>query len=248
MEQRSESGFTLIKGLAIGAVALLVVGAWLITRAASSSDQENPTAQTTANTNSSLDGDSSANDLADSKKTNWDQYSNDEFGFMFSYPRDWTTETSERDKNPPIEGIFSIYSPSGTQISFSYTTTGKGGNCAPDPADTPHNTLNCSTMEYLRREALPTRADYGRTVYLSQVRYTQAGKSSVYKLLLGTPDEKAPTINTEAAVGYGILNSSKLRPGYIVVNVYGGDQSSAAYFNSVQAKEASEVLRTFRLY
>ena len=179
------------------------------------------------------------------------EYRNTDYGFSFSYPASWTISEEFEDigRGGP-EGAVTVTSPNGTILSFRGNFGGKGGSCEPDPADKPHDTKNCSTLEVINvKEIAQPSATYRYPIYLVRSRFTPAranNERSRYALFAtsGPNAISKPGITIDAEMDFGLIRHK----GYIEVHVTGGDQKTASYFDSVNAKEATKVLETFRIF
>ena len=173
-------------------------------------------------------------------------YMNTEYGFRFQYPANWKLQESLTDiGRGHKEGKVAVTSPGGVVVTFEPNLGGKGGDCLPDPADTPHHTTNCNTREVLSAERLPDASSAQRSVYLYHTKYTPAGTATQTEYGIFIDTTKLPPGPTIGAVfNFGIV---AVPIGDIYTSVSGVNNHSIAYFRNPQVHQAEAVLRSFRL-
>ncbi len=240
---KDQSGFSPIHII----IVLVVLGSlagvsyqFLKERSAQSATAKTPTASVTTPT--------AATKPLDTVKMT--EYKNTEFGFSFQYPSTWKSVAdfgyTGRGAN---EGNITVTSPSGAVITFAANLGGKGGGCGdPDPTDRPHHTSICSTLEILKITPVQPAGVSGYPINLYQYRFTGAGASAISEYGMYVDSGKYAATTTRSTIGalfpFSIMNNGN---GNIESHTSGGDRSSPAYFQSQQAKDTEEVLKTFRL-
>lgn len=177
------------------------------------------------------------------------QYTNAEYGFSFSYPKNWQiTEELNNQGRGQKEGVITVTSPKGTNVYFKPNLGGKGGDCW-DEAANARTKNTCSNLARFSVEQLPAGTG-GQQVYFVTGSLTaplRDGGEARFFVGLETATDTPQTGEELTAAYGGILTSPKL--GYVDVSVDGEDDykaTSEAYFETDQAKEATLVLKSFR--
>jgi hypothetical protein len=233
---RNQKGFSAVEGLLIVIIlGLLGFVGWYVHSAQST-------------TSKTLDN-AAASSASPATTTGLKEYKNNQYGFSFSYPANWTIkEVFEDIGRGGKEGDVSVTSPNQTTVTFRADFGGKGGSCQENPADKPHQTENCNTLEILDIEQIAGKGIGNYPLNLYKTRFTAGGENkSEYGLFVDSGQyaatKKGPIIG--AVFNIGLMNNDK---GNITSVATGGDRTSPTYFDSVNAKEAISVLKTFRLF
>ena len=176
-------------------------------------------------------------------------YKNDEYGFSFRYPSFWkVTESLQDNGRGHAEGEVMATAPDGVVLSFSPNLGGKGGDCTPDPGDTPHHSARCPTLEVLSLQRITAAGDPNDSLYFYHAAYTPAGAQAVTQYGsfiengVGAPTAVGPIIG--AVTSYGIVHT---KIGYVDVSIRGAENTSSSYFDNPRIKQAEAIMRSFRL-
>jgi len=181
------------------------------------------------------------------------QYVNDEYGFSFAYPANWKLTTNLTNTGGAHnEGTVIVESPAGTKVHFDPNQGGKGGDCIPNSSDTPDHTQNCNTVTILSLEKLPNGSNT-QPVYFYTAKFTSSianGSKQQYSAYVGS-GSSAPTA-TGATIGSGFLNYDqvivpKITAGYVTNYVEEPDDTVPGFLTSAAVKEATPILKSFRL-
>lgn len=204
-------------------------------------------------------------DKADTSQKNEDkeetpdlkEYKSNEAGLSFKYLETWTLTDGVGNTEFGVAGEITVKHPDGLILSIKADQGGKGGGCAEDPGDTPHNTKkNCSTSETLKREKVIAKADYpalDNDVYLVRVKFTtgqEVGGATTYNLVLtnnGEQSEIGSRVGAWQDLGL-ITRGTETEPPYIETTLKGFDRSISDLFEQKAVKEAEDILRSVRLF
>jgi uncharacterized protein (UPF0333 family) len=177
-------------------------------------------------------------------------YTNDEYKFSFQYPSTWKLTTDLEDiGRGQKEGRVFVTSPDGTQVHFDPNLGGKGGECA--GYDDTYTTRTCSTLAILTVEELLNGST--NAVYFCHFSLTNAlddGGETVY--YIGIESNLPEPVEIGSTLGNFLLprNIIDTRAGEVNIYVEGKDDSqsdSPAFFDTNEAKEATPILKSFKL-
>lgn len=244
------AGFSLVIIIVIILIIGAIVGAGVLVLNRNSTTNNSSITQTQAS--QSEKDEHSVNKQSKVEKTK--DYISNLYGFSFQYPEDWrVTENLEDIGRGKLEGDIVVTSPSNTKVYFSPNLGGKGGDCI-DPTTDTHTARSCFTREILQLETLNDNGT-GRPVYFYHVKLTYPTRiEDKITYYIGLESIIGQTLAKESEIG--IFGSPKvdLMPNkeayYLNVRVEGKDDSlsnSPKYFQSAQVKEATPILKSFRL-
>lgn len=207
--------------------------------------------QANKDTDKSLAEAGKASSAAKAKPVSLKEYRNTEYGFSFQYPSTWKlTEDLQDLGRGNNEGTISVTSPYGTEVLFGLDLGGRGGDCWDDEANA-RTARTCYTTNILSVEKLPTSTN-AKPIYFyhaSNTEPTRDGGKTTYEIGLGGGDNAyTKTGSTLGAGFFGSVENGKT--GSINVNVSSKDDkvnSSDAFFNSKEVKEATPILKSFKL-
>jgi hypothetical protein len=182
------------------------------------------------------------------------EYKNDEYGFSFQYPSDWNLSVDLKDIGRGMnEGDVVVTSPYGTKVHFGPNGGGKGGDCWDDEANA-RTTRTCDTQTILFLEKLPS-SPATNPIYLyhasltfpTSAREDIAGKT---KCMIFISNLAAETTGSELGVFIHPYDEIQLKQGYVTIQVEGKDSTKSdtkAYFDTNEVKEATPVLKSFKI-
>lgn len=232
---KNQKGFSAVEGLLI----LIIIGilgfvGWYVW---SAKDKTSKSFDEVASSNNSTTGIQTLK-----------EYKNTQYGFSFKYPSDWTFEEQFEDAGRGgKEGEVKVTSKNNTVVTFKGDYGGKGGSCEENPADIPHKTKNCNTIEVLDIEQISEKGVGNYPINLYKTRFTFGEENKSEYGLYVESGEYAFTKKGPFIGAYFNIGLTNVEEGIITSTVTGGDMSSADYFESVNGKEAIAILKTFRL-
>ncbi|MGB4759601.1 MAG: PsbP-related protein [Candidatus Saccharimonadales bacterium] len=184
------------------------------------------------------------------ERSNLTQYSNNDYGFSFDYPKDWefAEELADQGRGKK-EGYVSVTSPNGTVVSFKPNLGGKGGDCWDDAANS--RTKNtCYTLAKFSVEQL-TLGTSNHPVYFVTGSLTapqpEGGKTKFFVGLESGFDTPQ--------TGETFIDIPQLSPlisplnGYVEIETAAEDPGvydSEDFYESLAAKEMTLILKSFR--
>ncbi|HJP96371.1 MAG TPA: PsbP-related protein [Candidatus Saccharimonadales bacterium] len=175
-------------------------------------------------------------------------YTNDEYKFSFQYPETWKLTTDLEDTGRgQEEGKVFVTSPDGTRVHFDPNLGGKGGDCAGE--DNTYTTRTCSTLDILSVEQISNESI--EPIYFCRFSLTYATDDrdgTVY--YVGIESGSAPEVGS--ALGNFLMpnNIVNTKTGTVTIHVEGKDDdknNSLAFFDTIEAKEATPILKSFKL-
>jgi hypothetical protein len=239
------AGFSSLEAMLI-LVILGIIGfvGWYVWHTKQSTDKAYTAASSSANQSQQPSGD---------KSKGTKHYVNEEYGFSFDYPDDWTIAIDLKDiGRGSNEGDVVVTSPKGTKVHFGPGQGGKGGDCF-DPETDDRTTKTCSTLNVLSAEKLST-GSASRPVYFYHMSLTaptnDGGKTVYYVTIMNNDAIPTKPGSLLGVVLYPYDEIYLEGKGYVTVYVDGAEDAkdtSGAYFQTNQVKEATPVLRSFKI-
>lgn len=170
-----------------------------------------------------------------------------QFGFSFTYPDGW--KVSVGDGNPSYTTSDSIIarSPNSTQIAFN-SVGGVGGGCGVGPE-------NCDTDTFLSAKTITTMTDdsgHSKTLYYVTARHTPCNSCTdaapyyIYGIYADGGSAIKAGDSLTGTTYFNLMNTPKAE---ISIHVFGDADdlsASASYLDSVEAKDAEQLLTTIR--
>lgn len=188
------------------------------------------------------------------------EYKNDSVKLSFRYPAGWSLkEDLGNPRGIGNEGTIAVTSPAGVIVSIEPNYGGKGGGCIDDPADKPHNTSNCNTLEILSKEKVAAQSNIeetdrdGKDIYLYRFKYTEARQAtatpppSTYGIFLSNDKE---LITVSKPIIGALFNNGFIRRSdgpVIETSVTGKGLTDPEKLKSDEVKQAEDILRSLQL-
>lgn len=180
-------------------------------------------------------------------------YTNNEYGFSFKYPADWTLAINmgEGDSGHLV-GSISVKALSGLTIFFNPSQGGKGGSCVADANDTPFNTANCSTTQILSAQQIDTSSINGKPLYFYEAKFSSGGAEAKIRYIAFIDNAADPNTDLQpfmgANLGLGIVYTNQPdRNGQVVVFTKADADISADFLQSPDMQAAEDILRSFKI-
>lgn len=244
-KKRAESGFSIVEVLLVVVVVVILVAAGFF--AWQKTKKNDVTKQPVTGQKSKDNASSSTKTTPTVLKT----YTNDEFKFSFQYPSNWKLSTDlnyvERGAH---EGDVVVESPNGTKVHFGPNLGGKGGDCADENEN--YTAQTCSTRTVISLEKISNgSADQVYFYHFSLTDSIDQGGKTIYYIDI----ENGETAPTETGPTVGVFlypyDEVKTKLGYVTVYVEGKDDdknNSPEFFNTSEVKEATPILKSFKLF
>jgi len=244
-----QNGFSVVEGLLIFIiVAILGVTGWYVYSSNKKTNNLlNSADKTSASTKSPTIASKSSPTTAALK-----EYKNNDFKFSFQYPSSWNLTEDISDQGRGREGQVYVTSPNGTNVHFDPNFGGKGGDCADDQANDQRTTRTCETRVILSVEKLDS-STADNPVYFYKASFTDPtrdGGKTKFFIFIGNGKYAPTTTGSTLGILLGGYDAIEAPVGGITISVEGKDDnknSSPDFFNTQEVKEATPVLKSFKL-
>ena len=244
---KNQKGFSAVEGLIILVIVLLIGAAgWFVWQRNQDDNIESAATKTSQAT---------TKNSSDEKLI---EYKNASVHLSFKYPYDWSlNEDLSNPRQMGNEGTITLKSPDGLTLHINPDYGGKGGGCLENPADKPHNTENCSTLEVLSKEKIATKAKTegeidGPDIYLFRARYTAArenGKVPASEFGVFLSNNKYIIEASEPLVGAWFISGIIGSANEINITTFleTDNLTTAKSLQSNEVKQAEDVLRSLNI-
>lgn len=179
-------------------------------------------------------------------------YVNEEYGFSFEYPSTWTLSKELEDLGRGHEeGKIFVASPNGTKVYFNPNLGGKGGDCW-DVEANDYTTRTCETFTSYKVEKLESSSD-SNPIYYYKASLTASeisGGSTSYYVFISNNEFFSNVPVTKLGAVLRPYDEIDSRLGYVTIYVEGKDgpsNTSEAYFDTQEVKEAEPILKSFKV-
>lgn len=259
---KNQKGLTLVEGLLIMLI-LLVIGAvgYMIYH---NTHNDKTVSTLTINTKPVVAKSTSA--------VIWKTYSNQQGGFTYKYPSNWTNTVTEQ---PEYNGLYSgvngtITAPDGSKLAwiFEYAGGKGGGGCIPNAGDVAFSAGdNCASKQIISVQKLPalnpTTNQYAKDLfedglYITETKY-DPGSTALLPLYPGMPTYAANSISYQICLDPSFSTTDGGTPPTVGTNMnllfpceYWDTGFNAIFpvknasdFNSADAQTAVKIMKSF---
>ncbi len=257
----NQKGFTAVEGLLI-VLILVVIGAvgYMVYRNDHNAKTTNTATKTTV-----------AKQTKATNNVTWETYSNQQGGFTYQYPSNWTNSVTEQPESygsySGVEGT--ITAPDGNKLAWIFQYVGgRGGSCTPNSGDVAFAAGdNCASKQIISVQQLPalnsTTNQYAKTLfedglYITETKYNP-GSTALPPLYPGMPTYAANSTSYQICLdpSYTVADGGTPPTTGTSMNLlfpceywdYGFNAifpvKNASDFNSADAQTAVKIMKSF---